>query len=179
MPALNASLQVASLVEASGIPYVEKLAGVAVAVIKLLEKKAKNKEDVKELCESITNTVDVIETLVSMHGERGAAYFKDICTEMERYLTGIADDLKDAQRKHRGIQGFLNINKFQDTIQGYRKRVDDLKADLLIHITGDSMLALIEIHHMLTEMRNVKKTALKEESVTIRITITHAALFFF
>ncbi|SJL04294.1 uncharacterized protein ARMOST_07655 [Armillaria ostoyae] len=96
MLVLNASLQVASLVEASNIPYVEKLAKVSVAVIELLEKKAKNKEDVKELCESITNTVDVIKALVSMHGEQGAAYFKDICTEMERYLTGIADNLKDA-----------------------------------------------------------------------------------
>lgn len=37
MPALNASLQVASLVEASGVPYVEKLAKAAVAVIELLE----------------------------------------------------------------------------------------------------------------------------------------------
>ncbi|PBK84416.1 hypothetical protein ARMGADRAFT_1037142 [Armillaria gallica] len=179
MPALNATLQVASLVEASGIPYVEKLAKVAVAVIELLEKKAKNKEDVKELCESITNTVDVIKALVSMHGEQRAAYFKDICTEMERYLTGIADDLKDAQRKHRGLRGFLNVNKLQDAIQGYKKRVDNLKMDFLIHITGDSRFTLVEIHRLLTDVKNVKEAALKEDSVIIRITITHAALFFF
>ncbi len=37
MPALSATLQVASLIEASGIPYIEKLAKVAVAVIELLE----------------------------------------------------------------------------------------------------------------------------------------------
>ncbi|KAK0218475.1 hypothetical protein EDD85DRAFT_961495 [Armillaria nabsnona] len=156
-----------SLVESSGIPYVEKLAKVAVAVIELLEKKAKNKEDVKELCKSITNTVDVIKALVSMHGEQGAAYFKDICTEMDRYLASIADDLKDAQRKHRGLGGFLNVNKFQDAIQGYKKRVDDLKMDFLIHITGDSRLTLVEIHRLLADVKNVKEAALKEDSQLI------------
>ncbi|PBK65345.1 hypothetical protein ARMSODRAFT_1052827 [Armillaria solidipes] len=162
MPALNASLQVASLVEASGVPYIEKLAKVAVAVIELLEKKAKNKEDVKELCQSITDTVAVIQSLIGMHREQGAPYFQDICTEMERYLTSIACDLKDVQGKHRGFKGILNVNKFQDTIQGYKKRVDDLKMDFLIHVTGDSMLALIEIHRMLTEMGNAKETASKK-----------------
>ncbi|SJL02816.1 uncharacterized protein ARMOST_06153 [Armillaria ostoyae] len=151
MPALNASLQVASLVEASGVPYIEKLAKVTVAVIELLEKKAKNKEDVKELCQSITDTVAVIESLI----------------EMERYLTSIACDLKDVQGKHRGFKGFLNVNKFQDTIQGYKKRVDDLKMDFLIHITGDSMLALIEMHRMLTEMGNAKETASKKGTVIL------------
>ncbi len=41
------------------------------------------------------------------------------------------------------------------------------------------MLALIEIHRILADMQNVKKTALQEESVIIRITLTHAELFFF
>ncbi len=38
------------------------------------------------------------------------------------------------QGKHRGFKGFLNVNKFQDTIQGYKKRVDDLKMDFLVRI---------------------------------------------
>ncbi len=37
MPGLNACLQVASLAEASGIPYIEKLAKVVVVVMELLE----------------------------------------------------------------------------------------------------------------------------------------------
>ncbi|KAK0185325.1 hypothetical protein F5146DRAFT_1167000 [Armillaria mellea] len=124
MPALNASLQVASLVEASGVPYVEKLAKVAVAVIELLE------------------------------------------------------DLEDVQGKHRGFKGFLNVNKFQDTIQGYKKRVDDLKMDFLIHLTGNSMLTLAEIHSMVAGMELTKETASREGSVIIQITITRVAFFF-
>ncbi|KAK0437288.1 uncharacterized protein EV420DRAFT_202178 [Desarmillaria tabescens] len=175
MPALNASLQVANIIEASVIPYVEKLAKLAVAVIELLEKKGKNREDVKELCESINNTVTVIETLVAMHGEQGAAYFKDICSEMEGYLSGVAHDLQDVQGKHRGIKGILNVNKFQDAIQGYKKRVDDLKMDFLIHTTGDVMLTLIEMRSLLA----VQETGSKEGSVIIQITSTRSLFFFF
>ncbi|PBK65347.1 hypothetical protein ARMSODRAFT_978448 [Armillaria solidipes] len=107
------------LVEASGIPYTERLAKFAIAVVELLEKKSKNKED---------------------DGREGT----------------ITDTVRTQTR-----QGFLNANKFQ----GYKKRVDDLKMNFLIHLTGSSMLALIEIHHIFAEMQNMKETASKEESV--------------
>ncbi len=48
--------------------------------------KGKNKEDAKELCESIANTIAVIDTLVRMQGERGAPYFMGICGEMEGWV---------------------------------------------------------------------------------------------
>ncbi|KAK0491749.1 hypothetical protein EDD18DRAFT_1358529 [Armillaria luteobubalina] len=134
MPTLNTSLQAASLIEASGIPYVEKLAKVAIFVIELLEKKAKNKDDVKELRETINNTVAVIQALVAKHGEQGAEYFKDVCEEMEGYLAGIAQDLEGTHRKSRGIKGFFNVNELRDAVLSYRKRVNDLKMDFLVRI---------------------------------------------
>ncbi|KAK0450470.1 uncharacterized protein EV420DRAFT_1561967 [Desarmillaria tabescens] len=173
MSALNASLQVANIVEASGIPYVENLAKLAVAVIELLEKKGKNREDVKELCESINNTVAVIQTLVAKHGERGAAYFKGICSEMIEYLSGMSHDLQDMQGKHRGIKGIFNVNKIQDKIKGYKRRVDDLKMDFLIHTTGDIMLMLTEINYKLA----VQETGSQEQPVTIQITIICCVFF--
>lgn len=54
--------------------------------MELLEQRGKNKKDVKALCESIANTVVVINTVVSMNEELGAVCFKDICGEMEEYL---------------------------------------------------------------------------------------------
>ncbi|KAK0491762.1 hypothetical protein EDD18DRAFT_1334603 [Armillaria luteobubalina] len=163
-------LQVASLIKASEV---------AVAVIELLKEKAKNKDDVKELRETIKNTVSVIQALVAKHGEQGGEYFKDICEEMEGYLAGIGEDLEGTRRKSHGIKGFFNANQLRDTILSYKKRVDDLKTDFLIHITGGNTLALVEMHRMLDEMRNVQETASKEESVVIRITVTHATLFLF
>ncbi|KAK0491744.1 hypothetical protein EDD18DRAFT_1186140, partial [Armillaria luteobubalina] len=86
MPALNACLQVARIAEASGIPYIEKLTKVTIAIMELLEQRGRNKKDVKALCKSIANTVVVINTVVSMNEELGVACFKEICGDMEEYL---------------------------------------------------------------------------------------------
>ncbi|PBK84455.1 hypothetical protein ARMGADRAFT_1037174 [Armillaria gallica] len=124
---------VASLTEASGIPYIEKLAKVTVAIMELLEQRGKNKKDIKALCESIVNTVVVINTMVTMHEEMGAVCFKDVCAEMEEYLTSLAQDLKgEIECKHTGIKGFFKTKDLQDAIQDYRIHVNDLKTDFLV-----------------------------------------------
>ncbi|PBK65350.1 hypothetical protein ARMSODRAFT_1022458 [Armillaria solidipes] len=176
MPSLNACLQVASLAEASGIPYIEKLAKVVVVVMELLEQRGKNKKDVKALCESIANTVVVVNTVVSMHEEVGAAYFMSICEEMEEYLTSLAEDLKrEVKSKHHGIKGLFSTKELRDVIQDYRIRVNDLKTDFLIHVTSDSRLVLVDVQatqrdsmRLMAEIRNKQNTALEGEFV-IRI----------
>ncbi|PBK65335.1 hypothetical protein ARMSODRAFT_1022445 [Armillaria solidipes] len=176
MPALNVSLQAASLIEASGVPYIDKLAKVAVAIRATGEQK--NKEDVKE--QHYRYSRRYRKPCLYAWRARSGVLQGYLCRDGKltgRYLTGIADDLKDAQRKPRRIKGFLKVSDLRDTIQGYRKHVDNLKIDVLIHISGDSMLALIEIHRMLSEMRNMKETAPKDESVIIRITIIRADFF--
>ncbi|PBK84456.1 hypothetical protein ARMGADRAFT_1037175 [Armillaria gallica] len=180
-PALNASLKVARIAEASGVPYVEKLAKVAVAIFELLEKKGKNKEATKDLCKSISNTVVIINTLVGMQGGKGETYFKDICVEMEGYLSDIAQGLSHTQRKYCGLKAIFNVDEFRDAIQAYEKRVDDLKMDFLIQVTGDCMLALIELsrmqHELMAKMENTKEATLRDDTV-IRIIVGQAALFF-
>ncbi|KAK0450481.1 uncharacterized protein EV420DRAFT_1646404 [Desarmillaria tabescens] len=148
MSALNVVRQVADIAEASGVPCVENVAKVAVVVFKLFEKKGKNKKNVKELCESIANTIAVIDAFVRMHGEPGASHFKDICGEMEVYLESIAQDLKDMKRKHRGFKGVFSVDDFREAIQAYRRRVDDLKTDFLIHSVGDCVLKVTEMHSL-------------------------------
>ncbi|PBK65346.1 hypothetical protein ARMSODRAFT_441863 [Armillaria solidipes] len=151
MPALNACLQVARIAEAAGdsVPYLESVAKVAVLVFKLLDQKAKNKESAKELCESIANTILVINDLVRMQGERETSCYIDICREMEGYLQGMAQNLKDIKRKHRGIKGIFSVDDYRDAIQAYRRRVDDLKTDFLIYSVGDCHLEVTQIHSLL------------------------------
>ncbi|PBK84417.1 hypothetical protein ARMGADRAFT_1018540 [Armillaria gallica] len=183
MPALNVCLQVANIAEASGVPYVEKLAKVAVAVFELLEKKGKNMKDARELSESIANTIIVIDTLVGMHGERAGPYFEDICGAMAEYLDSIARDLKDAQQKHRGIKGIFNVDEFRDAIQVYRKRVDDLRTDFLIHLMGDCFVEVIQVHSVVQDFKDGaerRSTDLVEMALEeIMIRITKSTFFFF
>ncbi|KAK0218494.1 hypothetical protein EDD85DRAFT_866782 [Armillaria nabsnona] len=179
MSALNVFLKVAEIAEASSVPYLENVAKVAVVIFELLEQKGKNKENAKELCESIANTIVVIDTLVRMQREQGAPYFMGICEEMEGYLRGIAQDLKDTKRKHRGIKGVFNVDDFRDAIRVYRKRVDDLKIDFLIHVTGDCLLGVLQVNFLL---KDVIAQVVAREDFVIRIpkkTAAISALFFF
>ncbi|KAK0491739.1 hypothetical protein EDD18DRAFT_1334596 [Armillaria luteobubalina] len=154
MPALNICLQVANIAEASGIPYLEDLAKVAGTVFELLEKKGKNKKAAKELTESIANTIVVIDTIVRMHRERAGPYFEGICGAMAGYLEDIAQDLKNGQRKHRGIKSIINVDECRDALQAYRKRVDDLKGDFLIHLMGDCIAEVIRVHSVVQVLKD-------------------------
>ncbi|KAK0436264.1 hypothetical protein EV421DRAFT_1132593 [Armillaria borealis] len=149
MPALNACLKVANIAEASGVPYVQNVAKVAAGVFKLLEQKGKNKKNADELCQSIADTIVVIDTLVRMQGEQGTSCYIDICGEMETYLQSMAQDIKDFKRKHRGFKGVFCVDDFRDAIQCYRRRVDDLKTDFVIHSVGDCNSKVTQMHYLL------------------------------
>ncbi|PBK65343.1 hypothetical protein ARMSODRAFT_978444 [Armillaria solidipes] len=166
MPALTASLKVARIAEASGVPYLEKLAKVAVVVFELLEKKGKNKEAVKELCESIANTIVVVNSLVIMQERKGETYFNDICVEMEGYLSAMMKELKDTKQKYHGFKGIFHVENFKDAIQAYEKCVNDLKTDFSIQVMGDCMLALIETNCMQHDlMAKMKEATLRDEKL--------------
>ncbi|PBK84476.1 hypothetical protein ARMGADRAFT_1132933 [Armillaria gallica] len=163
---LSTSLKLARIAADSGAPYVGNLAKVAAAIMELLEAKGKNKAATKELCESITDTIVVVDTLIKMQGETGETHFKEICLEMERYLGLIIQGLKDAQRKQHGFKGILNAPEFKATIESYGRRVDHLRIDFLLQVMGDCKIAFMEIickqHDLMVEMHSVKATASKE-----------------
>ncbi|PBK93576.1 hypothetical protein ARMGADRAFT_1079880 [Armillaria gallica] len=132
MAPFSAGVIVAKIAEATGVLYLQNVAKAALVVIELLEKVKTNKCEVKELCESIVNTVTVIDSHVAgRKGEDGAEYF--------------AEHVKDEKCKRRGLKGFLNANDFHDAIETYRRRVEDLKIDFLIHVTGDCSLMLYDL----------------------------------
>ncbi|KAK0185341.1 hypothetical protein F5146DRAFT_1228254 [Armillaria mellea] len=133
MSALNASLKVAKIAEASGVPYVENVVKIAAVVFKLLEQKGKNKKNAEQLCQSIADTIVVIDDLVRMHGEEGTSSYIDICREMEAFLQQMAQDIQNFKLKHRGLRGIFCADDFGDVLQAYRRRVDDLKMDFVIH----------------------------------------------
>ncbi|KAK0466639.1 hypothetical protein IW261DRAFT_1521088 [Armillaria novae-zelandiae] len=164
----------------SGAPYVGSLAKVATAILDLLEAKGKNKKTTKELCDSIANTIVVVDTLIKMQRDTGEIHFKDVCLEMERYLDCISQELKDAQRKQRGIMGVFDAPEFKATIKTYGKRVHDLKVDFLLQVMGDCKLALNDIscqlQDLIAETQSMKDTASKEVRV-IRTVIRQTAYY--
>ncbi|KAK0185343.1 hypothetical protein F5146DRAFT_1228255 [Armillaria mellea] len=144
MPALNACLKVAKIAEASGAPYLENVAKVAVVVFELLKEKGKNKKDAEELCQSIADTIVVIDDLV-----RNASSYIDICREMEGYLQCMAQDIKDFKLRYRGLRGVFCVDDFRDAIQAYRRHADNLNRDFMMHVVLDSNSKVTQIHYLL------------------------------
>ncbi|PBK65233.1 hypothetical protein ARMSODRAFT_438686 [Armillaria solidipes] len=165
MQPVSSCALIAKLAEATGVPYLENLAKVAVVVIELLDKVKTNKHRAKELAESVANTITVINSHVTgRKGERRSEYFADICSEMERCLSGIAEHLNNETRKQRGLKGLL------DAIESYRRQIEDLKMDFLIHITSDCLLMQYDL---MAEVRTTNRAGPRDE-IVIHIPIHHA-----
>ncbi|SJL18222.1 uncharacterized protein ARMOST_21800 [Armillaria ostoyae] len=162
------------------------MAKVTGVVFRLLDQKAKNKESAKELCESIANTIMVIDTLVRMQGERKSSCYIDICIQQSdyRYLQGTAQDMMDIKLKHHSIKGVFCVDDFRDAIQAYRRRVDDLKTDTLIHSLGDCHLEVMQVHCPMKDVvaQDVLCHSKESDEFIFRISkqpVAITALFFF
>lgn len=171
MRPISSCALIAKLAEATGVPYLENLAKVAVVVIELLDKVKTNKHRAKELAESITNTITVINSHVTgRKGEQGNTYFVDVCNEMERCLSSIAEHLKNETRKQGGLKGLFDAHDLRDAIESYRRQIEDLKMDFLIHITSDCLLMQYDL---VAEVRTANGAAPRDE-ILIHISIRHA-----
>ncbi|KAK0234286.1 hypothetical protein IW262DRAFT_143732 [Armillaria fumosa] len=171
MRPISSCALIAKPAEATGVPYLENLAKVAVAVIELLDKVKTNKHRAKELAESIANTITVINSHVTgRKGEQRTAYFVDIFHEMERCLSSITEHLKNEPRKQRGLKGLLDAHDLRDAIESYRRQIEDLKMDFLIHITSDCLLMQYDLA---AEVRTTNRAGPQDE-IVIHIPIRHA-----
>ncbi len=104
---------------------------------------------VRRSSESNADTIVVIDTLVRMQGEQEILCYIEICREMEsceaffiycrcstgtqRLFTGIVKAWRrNVKLKYRGSRGIFCVDDFRDAMQTYRRRVDDLKTDLVV-----------------------------------------------
>ncbi|PBK63390.1 hypothetical protein ARMSODRAFT_542078 [Armillaria solidipes] len=147
---LESWINVAKLGVAAGelapFPYIKGLCGCAVVVLEAIEKAGKNNEDLLNLADSIQKTIEMVQSTVKEHGESSALRFRDVCAELEVYLTDLTFELNSTRRKSHGIKRFLKAKNVSDAITGYRERVRTIKEDFLIHTAVDSRLVISDIN---------------------------------
>jgi hypothetical protein len=54
-----------------------------------MQKVKKNRGDLKELCMTAKEIMDILQDQISLHGDTGAAKLKGLCEDFERYLSHI------------------------------------------------------------------------------------------
>ncbi|KAK0496522.1 hypothetical protein EDD18DRAFT_208783 [Armillaria luteobubalina] len=131
--------------ELAPFPYIKGLCGCAVLVLEAIENAGKNNEDLLDLADSVQKTIEMVKSAVTEHEESSALRFRDVCVELEVYLTDLHFQLNSTRRNSRGIKRFLKTRNVSDTINGYQKRVHVIKQDFLIRTAIDSRLVISDI----------------------------------
>ncbi|KAK0214187.1 hypothetical protein IW262DRAFT_1516361 [Armillaria fumosa] len=151
-------IQFAKLTVAAGemapFPYIKGVAGCIATILEIIELEDKNNEDLQDLTESIGTTIQIIKETVEAHGDTSATHFRDLCLELQKYLESLIAELNTTRRrlKSKRITRFLTTKKVSAVIDGYKQRVNNIKADYLVLVTTDSRLAISDMQDALINM---------------------------
>ncbi|KAJ6564845.1 hypothetical protein B0H19DRAFT_1068345 [Mycena capillaripes] len=130
-PSILTAKTVTAAAECLPFPYVKGVFGVALVVLEGVEvqfmKVKRNRDDLKELCENITEITVILEDQLSLHGNTAAVKLKGLCEELESFLKTVLVAVTKLQRESRGFRGhlkeFVTSSTITDEIAGYEKRI--------------------------------------------------------
>ncbi|KAK0471986.1 hypothetical protein IW261DRAFT_820681 [Armillaria novae-zelandiae] len=172
---IGAWIQFAKLTSAAGemtsFPYIKGVAGCIAAILEIVELEGKNNKDLQDLAESIGTTIRIIKETVEAHGDTSAIRFRDLCVEIQRYLESLIGELNTTRRKlkFKSITRFLTTKKVSAVIDGYKQRVNNIKADYLVLVTTDSRLAISGMQDtLITTVTHATETAQSRITSTVK-----------
>ncbi|KAK0444181.1 hypothetical protein EV421DRAFT_1945496 [Armillaria borealis] len=150
----GAWIQFAKLTVAAGemtpFPYIKGVTGCIAMIVEIVELVGKNNEDLQDLAESIGMTIRIIRETVEAHGDTSVTRFHDVCVELQKYLESLIAELNITRCKLKSKKRFLTTKKVSGVIDGYKQRVNDIKADYLVLVTTNSRLAMSEMQDALS-----------------------------
>ncbi|KAJ7458472.1 hypothetical protein FB451DRAFT_579993 [Mycena latifolia] len=142
---LATSLMTAKAVTAAAeyipFPYVKGVFRTAVTILETVEKVKKNRDDLKELCENITDIIRVVQEQLSDHSDTAALRFKSLCEALESVLQDVLKAVQQLQIRERGLSGRLKevmkLGSTADEISGYRTKIQELRLNFMLGTTID------------------------------------------
>ncbi|KAJ7027411.1 hypothetical protein C8F04DRAFT_1238095 [Mycena alexandri] len=132
-PAILTAKTITAAAECVPFPYIKGVSGTVVILLETVEKVRKNREDLKELCESTTEIVMILHDQILAHGNT-AVKFKAMCEELESYLAAVV----------------LAVQNLHNPSKGFRKRVKEF---LLAAVATNSKVN--EMHAIMTAPSSV------------------------
>ncbi|KAK0430543.1 hypothetical protein EV421DRAFT_276409 [Armillaria borealis] len=153
--------------EIAPFPYIKGAAGCVAMVLEAIEKAGKNDEDLQGLAEDIGTTMAIIKETVEVHGITSATHFHDICADFQTYLENLLSELHKTQRnlERKRFHRFLKTRKVADSINGYKQRMNDIKANYVVGLMTDARLEM-------PEMRDILSTRITDAAEASRLSLT-------
>ncbi|KAJ7480563.1 hypothetical protein FB451DRAFT_1365055 [Mycena latifolia] len=153
-PSILTAKTIAAGTECALFPYVKGAFGMIVILLETVEKVKKNRDDLKDLCESSMEIMKIIQDQISSHGDTAAVKFKSLCEEFESVLREVLNKVKKLQNGPRGFHGHLKemvkSRSIADEISDYQNKVQALCSNLKLVAAIDTNFQVHKIHATLT-----------------------------
>ncbi|KAJ6544398.1 hypothetical protein B0H19DRAFT_1267671 [Mycena capillaripes] len=131
-------------------PYVKGVFGVVVVLLEAVQKVKKNSEDLRDLCESITEITFILEDQLSLHGNTAAMKLKNLCEELESFLQTVLIAVKkiQLQSEPQGLQvrikELVKSSNIMDEITGYEKRIQTFVSRIKVWSYNPTEIAIAQ-----------------------------------
>ncbi|KAJ7158567.1 putative kinesin [Mycena filopes] len=148
--AITVAENVNSATELIPFPYVKGVSEVIVRLLKAVEQVNKNREDLKELCDSCEEIASFLHTQIVRYGNTAAIEFKSVCEELESYLEEVVLTIQTLQNQSKGfrrqLKTFLKSKSITDKISEYQKQIEKYRSKLQFEGVVEMRFQMNEIY---------------------------------
>ncbi|KAJ7842310.1 hypothetical protein B0H13DRAFT_2286752 [Mycena leptocephala] len=174
---LAPTIVTARMITAAGeclpFPYVTGAFGMVVILLETVEKVKKNRDDLKELCMTAKEIMDILQDQISLHGDTGAVKLKDLCEDFERFLEDVIHGIEEMRKKPQGfrahIKEFVKSGGVRDKIAAYQKNIQEICSRL-------KLLAVIDTNFQVHKINATLATVISPSNILISIVLLYPDL---
>ncbi|KAJ7870695.1 hypothetical protein B0H13DRAFT_2280569 [Mycena leptocephala] len=172
-PTIVAARMITAAGECLPFPYVKGAFGMVVILLETVEKVKKNRDDLKELCMTTKEIMDILQDQISLHGDTGAVKLKGLCEDFERFLEAVIHGVETMQKKPQGfrahIKEFVKSSGVQHKIAEYQKNIQEICSRL-------KLLAAIDTNFQVHKINATLATVISPSNIPISIVLLHSDL---
>ncbi|KAJ7711363.1 hypothetical protein B0H16DRAFT_600797 [Mycena metata] len=106
-PAILTAKTITAAAECAPFPYIKGVSGTVLILLETVVTVKKNREDLEELCNSVTEIITILHDQILAHGNTAAVKFKGLCEELESYLEAVILAIRNVQDESKGFRGRL------------------------------------------------------------------------
>ncbi|KAJ7024091.1 hypothetical protein C8F04DRAFT_1239820 [Mycena alexandri] len=152
-PAILTARTITAAAKCAPFPYIKGVSGTVVILLETVEKVKKNREDLKELCDSTTEIVMILHDQILAHGNT-AVKFKAMCEELESYLAAVILAVQNLHNPSKGfrkrVKEFVGSSNMTDEIAGHQKQIQGICFKLKLLAAVDTNSKVNEMHAIMT-----------------------------
>ncbi|KAJ7020941.1 P-loop containing nucleoside triphosphate hydrolase protein [Mycena alexandri] len=157
-PAILTARTITAAAECAPFPYIKGVSGTVVILLETVQKVKKNREDLKELCDSTTEIVMIIHDQILAHANT-AVKFKAMCEELESYLATVILAVQNLHNPSKGfrkrVKELVGSSNMTDEIAGHQKQIQGVCLKLKLLAAVDTNSKVNEMHAIMTAPRFV------------------------